>query len=290
MASSSCLGDFQENTVHHISDEETLFDILAKPIATPPASDWSDLSIHDGAGSDEGDTFKYECTECRIVCANIAELCSHLLKENSAHVVCPDCLKEFYGSREEKEEKKKAHLIEHEEQKRRNFHDDSQGQNDHLQNKFSSSTTPAGVLYETKSDEQDDAKATALMSDKLTSGHENGSISTTQDEELYTEGNRSPRDDKDHAVSEGTYDADNSRSSSDESDENTEHSTGVTASQPGTNTTNRQQSTRSKSLTCFPYYYWEPDTFYAQLSNLNVERLKRERKQEMMWLRGFEGA
>lgn len=92
-------------------EQEFLAATMAESISTPPASEWSDLSIYDGAGSDEGDTFKYECTECRVVCAGIEDLCSHLLKEDLVHVVCPVCFKEFYGECwEDREKEKQIHL------------------------------------------------------------------------------------------------------------------------------------------------------------------------------------
>lgn len=63
-------------------------------VTTPPASVWTDTPIRDGTGSDKGDTFSYECRECRMRCASIDELCIHLLS-TPWHVVCPVCLREF---------------------------------------------------------------------------------------------------------------------------------------------------------------------------------------------------
>lgn len=93
---------------------------MAESISTPPASEWSDLTICDGAGSDEGDTFKYRCNECHIVCAGMEDLCCHLLSETATHVVCPVCFKEFHGKCwEERVKEKQRHL---DEVSMRNFH------------------------------------------------------------------------------------------------------------------------------------------------------------------------
>lgn len=69
--------------------------ILEGSISTPSASEWSDLTMHDGAGTDEGDTFKYECTTCRITLPGLPGLMEHLREENDNHVVCKACFREF---------------------------------------------------------------------------------------------------------------------------------------------------------------------------------------------------
>lgn len=39
-----------------------------------------------------------------------------------------------------------------------------------------------------------------------------------------------------------------------------------------------------------PYYHWEPDMSYLKDCNIDLKALENERREEMMWLRGFEGA
>lgn len=82
-----------------------------KPIHTPSASQWSDITIFDGAGSDEGDTYRYKCPPCRYSFASIDEVASHLLTSDM-HTVCPICLKEFVAdTRAEMEGFRQVHMM-----------------------------------------------------------------------------------------------------------------------------------------------------------------------------------
>lgn len=98
-----------EDIGEYVSEDESLSAILAKSVSTPSASDWTDTSIHDGAGSDEGDTFKYECKSCGRPCANVRDLCSHLIN-SEIHTICPICLMEFAG--QGPEDKRLDHIYE----------------------------------------------------------------------------------------------------------------------------------------------------------------------------------
>lgn len=68
--------------------------------------------MHDGAGTDEGDTYKYECEMCRTTLPDLTGLIEHLREDNEKHVVCQGCLRAFDDgalSREEQE----GELVEH---------------------------------------------------------------------------------------------------------------------------------------------------------------------------------
>lgn len=94
-----------------VSNKDALSATLGDSITTPSASEWTDISFHCGAGSEEGDTFNYECVDCRSKHTSIEDLNSHLLT-SAAHVVCPICVMEFSGQNNQvKEMSRKDHIL-----------------------------------------------------------------------------------------------------------------------------------------------------------------------------------
>lgn len=228
-------------------------------VQTPSASNWTDISIDDGAGSDEGDTFKYECRTCRFICASVEELCTHLVT-GERHIVCPVCLREFEGENtvgRERERWRHIHLV----RSRLLFSEVSLGYiyiiGDRYMTDLRQVHPNLGSQRErTGWERRNDYRAVSKDAPELSLSLAIGLRLPTDEDEDGNEHNRP-------AVSVGGKKD--------------------TPSKPGVNGVVDESG---------PYYHWEPDMLLLTKFggvDVDVDVLREEREREMQWLRGFEG-
>ncbi|RMJ20702.1 hypothetical protein PHISP_08428 [Aspergillus sp. HF37] len=221
------------------------------------------MPIRDGTGSDQGDTFRYECRECRVRCAGIDELCAHLLT-TPWHVVCPICLQEFQGgmrvTTRGKDSKRREHI--------REVHTDLLNGQQRQHRRSSALDRERGRAGETAAS-CFDYRAISNKAKEL-------SLEIGLPLPLPR-----PTDDAATATTPRSVAGNNQIEGKAPTGENKD--TGPP--KPKVNGV-----VDGHQLVPATYYHWEPDMqLVEKFGGVDLEMLREEREQEMDWLRGFEG-